>query len=188
MPLQTCAVGSCRRSATFPHEICYILKREGLETSGKMSSWGEFGPMRENNVYCPRVQARRGQALVEFSLVFPVFLVMLAVAFDGWNVLNSAVALTGAARAGAIVAREDVDAGKSLAVAGLDATAAVNAAEGVPSTWKDTACGTHCVTTSVVTGALSGSKIVEVVVTQGVIPGLPIFPALTVSAQAGVAE
>ncbi len=45
-----------------------------------------------------------GQALVEFALVLPLVILLMSVAFNGWNGIQLDVRLTSAARAGALQA------------------------------------------------------------------------------------
>jgi len=45
-----------------------------------------------------------GQALVEFALVLPLVILLVSVAFNGWNGIQLDLRLTGAARAGVLVA------------------------------------------------------------------------------------
>jgi Flp pilus assembly protein TadG len=49
-----------------------------------------------------------GQALVEFALVLPLLILIMAVAFNGWNGMQLSQRLTSAARAGAIQAANDL--------------------------------------------------------------------------------
>jgi Flp pilus assembly protein TadG len=49
-----------------------------------------------------------GQALVEFALVLPLIVLLMAVAFNGWNGIQLDLRLTSAARAGAIEAANDL--------------------------------------------------------------------------------
>jgi len=80
-----------------------------------------------------------GQALVEFALVLPVVILLVGVAFNGWNGMQRAIRLTSAVRAGAIQAAHDlaVNPGAGLTCttgsALSDATNAINLEEGVPS-------------------------------------------------------
>src|SRR5580693_2663826 len=71
-----------------------------------------------------------GQALVEFALVLPLVILIVAVAFNGWDGMQKTIRLTSAARAGAIVAASDLAAGDSQQTAWNDAVTAINAEEG----------------------------------------------------------
>jgi Flp pilus assembly protein TadG len=54
-----------------------------------------------------RRRDERGQALVEFALVLPLVILLVGVAFNGWNGIQLSLRLTSAARAGAIQAAND---------------------------------------------------------------------------------
>ena len=60
----------------------------------------------------PRRRSRQrdesGTALVELALVLPLVILLLGVAFNGWNGMQATIRLTSAARAGAIVAAADL--------------------------------------------------------------------------------
>ena len=49
-----------------------------------------------------------GQALVEFALVLPLVILLVSVAFNGWNGIQLDLRLTGAARAGVLVAANEL--------------------------------------------------------------------------------
>ncbi len=49
-----------------------------------------------------------GQALVEFALVLPLVILLVSVAFNGWNGIQLDLRLTSAARAGALVAASEL--------------------------------------------------------------------------------
>ena len=76
-----------------------------------------------------------GTALVELALVVPIVILLMGVAFNGWNAMQSSIRLTSAARAGAIVAANDLTNSSthpalSTSVALADATNAINSEEG----------------------------------------------------------
>jgi Flp pilus assembly protein TadG len=77
-----------------------------------------------------RCRDESGQALVEFALVLPLVILIVAVAFNGWDGMQKTIRLTSAARAGAIVAASDLAAGDSQQTAWNDAVTAINAEEG----------------------------------------------------------
>ena len=90
----------------------------------------------------------KGQALVEFALVLPLVILLVAVAFNGWNGIQLAVRLTSAARAGAVQAANDlgadVTAHPGTPPTALEfqnawdaATSAVNQEEGVTGVYQD---------------------------------------------------
>jgi Flp pilus assembly protein TadG len=90
-----------------------------------------------------------GTALVELALVIPLVMLLLGVAFNGWNSMQESIRLTSAARAGAIVAAHDLTAtasnptGTSQKVADDDATTAINAEEGATAVYQDTDSGAN---------------------------------------------
>ena len=88
-----------------------------------------------------------GQALVEFALVLPLIILIMGVAFNGWNGMQQAVRLTSAARAGAIIAANDLATDVApdptqpptqteIDSALTDATTAVNQEEGVSGVYQ----------------------------------------------------
>lgn len=81
-----------------------------------------------------------GQALVEFALVLPLLILLMSVAFNGWNGIQLDLGLTSAARAGAITAANDLSQGQG-ANALTDATSAINAEEGVTGVYQSTMAG-----------------------------------------------
>jgi Flp pilus assembly protein TadG len=120
---------------------------------------------------CLRRRDEEGQALVEFALVLPLIVLLMAVAFNGWNGIQLDLRLTSAARAGAIAAANDLAAGNGMALS--DAVGAINAEESttiyqtVPTkpdyvsmtTQTDTTGGTSPVSFSVVTITISNVQI-----------------------------
>jgi len=109
-----------------------------------------------------------GQSAVEFALVLPVIILLVAVAFDGWSMLQSSIRLTAAARAGAIAAANDLGPpnNKSTATALADATTAVNNEEGVTGVYQHTNAGaTNYVSLSTSADNLSGTGVTINVVT-----------------------
>jgi Flp pilus assembly protein TadG len=89
-----------------------------------------------------------GTALVEFALVVPLVMLLLGVAFNGWNAMQESIRLTSAARAGAIVAAGDLSTTSthvalSESQALTDATAAVNAEEGLTGVYQSDNSGAN---------------------------------------------
>lgn len=135
----------------------------------------------------------RGQSLVEFAVAFPLFLLLVAVCFTASSAMNSSIGLTGAARAGAIAAANDVTINANVALPSelADAVAAVNAEEGCTACYSgavtQAACpsGTGCVwiTKTVGTSSLKPIEVVHVV--HPVVPVLPVVSTITIQAQAG---
>ena len=75
---------------------------------------------------------------MELALVIPLVILLMGIAFNGWNAMQSSIRLTSAARAGAIVAANDVTSSSThpaltTSVALTDATNAVNDEEGTTS-------------------------------------------------------
>jgi Flp pilus assembly protein TadG len=86
-----------------------------------------------------------GQALVEFALVLPLVILIVAVAFNGWDGMQKTIRLTSAARAGALVAGSDLAAGDSQLTALTDAVTAINAEEGVTGIYQAAPTQSSCV-------------------------------------------
>jgi Flp pilus assembly protein TadG len=78
-----------------------------------------------------------GQALVEFALVLPLLVLVVGVAFNGWNAMQVSIRLTSAARAGAIAAANALSTQETTTQAQDAATAAINQEEGGGSTFQD---------------------------------------------------
>jgi Flp pilus assembly protein TadG len=81
-----------------------------------------------------RCHDETGTALVELALVIPLVILLLGIAFNGWNAMQESIRLTSAARAGAIVAANDLTTTSSHPAmtqkqAQDDATTAINAEE-----------------------------------------------------------
>ncbi|HEY2702668.1 MAG TPA: TadE/TadG family type IV pilus assembly protein [Candidatus Dormibacteraeota bacterium] len=132
-----------------------------------------------------------GQSLVEFAVSMPVLILLLALAYVGWQALHTVIALNGAARAGAVTAANDVRKGILLAQEKTDVTNAVNAEQGsiaFANVTYGTSCASACVA---LRHALPGSRTsvaMEVVTVQSkIISGVPLLSGFTVTAQAGVA-
>lgn len=89
-----------------------------------------------------------GTALVELALVIPLVVLLLGAAFNGWNGMQSSIRLTGVARAGAILAANDLTATSSHPAttqdqALTDATTAINAEEGATNVYQSTDSGAN---------------------------------------------
>jgi Flp pilus assembly protein TadG len=123
-------------------------------------------PGDTGRVACRRDEA--GQSAVEFALVLPVIILLVAVAFNGWSALQSSIRLATAARAGAIAAANDLGPpnNKSTATALADATTAINNEEGVAVVYQHTnAAANNYVSLSTSTDTLSGTGVTINVVT-----------------------
>jgi Flp pilus assembly protein TadG len=140
-----------------------------------------------------RRRGTRGQSLVEFSLAFPIFLLLCAVAFTGSQAMGSVIGLSGAARAGAIAAANDVSANSNVPVATelAHAVAAVNYEEGCNACYvgvtNQAACpaSSSCVWIVRTVGARSATPIEVVHVLHPVVPFIPLLSQISVQAQAG---
>jgi Flp pilus assembly protein TadG len=75
--------------------------------------------------------------LVEFALVLPLLVLLLGVAFNGWNAMQVSIRLTSAARAGAIAAANALSMQETTTQAQDAATAAINQEEGDVTTFQD---------------------------------------------------
>jgi Flp pilus assembly protein TadG len=144
-----------------------------------------------------RACACGGQALVELALALTVLLVLLGGTYTGWAAMHQSVQLTSAARAGAIVAANDLQGHPAMPSCQVltDATAAVNAEQGASSTYRPSGsgcsgtCGSDCVTLSTTTGPLSASAgitedLVTITVTGGIAAQIPVVPGIRVSGAA----
>ena len=128
--------------------------------------------------------------MVELALVLPVFLLLVAVAFTGWDAIHQTIGLTSAARAGVIEAASDLQNAKPTPQALSDATAAINAEEGAANTYKcqtnpafgsctTSACANNCVTLGTSTGSQTGAAgltvdLVTVAISRSLSSDLPI--------------
>ena len=147
---------------------------------------------------CARVPARMprrhdeaGQSAVEFALVLPVIILLVAIAFNGWSALQSSIRLTTAARAGAIAAANDLGPpnNMSTATALADATTAINNEEGVSGVYQHTnAAADNYVSLSTSTDTLAGTgvtiKVVTVTITHRVTAWVPVVSLPQLSARA----
>jgi Flp pilus assembly protein TadG len=84
-----------------------------------------------------------GQALVEFALVLPLVILIVAVAFNGWDGMQKTIRLTSAARAGAIqaaavLALDPMNPANETQNAKDAAVNAINAEEGATGVYQDT--------------------------------------------------
>ncbi|MGH7746747.1 MAG: TadE/TadG family type IV pilus assembly protein [Candidatus Dormibacteria bacterium] len=132
-----------------------------------------------------------GQSLVEFALSLPVLILLLAVAYVGWQAMHTVIALNGAARAGAVRAADDVRQKVATAQETTDVTAAVNAEEGsgaFTTVTYGTTCTSSCVALRHALAGTRSSVSMEVVTVQSkIISGVPLLSNFVVTAQAGVA-
>lgn len=134
------------------------------------------------------------------ALVLPVFLLLLAVGYTGWDAMHQTIGMTSAARAGAIVAANDMQNSVSQNQALSDATVAINAEEGSGTTYKcqtspavgscsASACSNDCVTLSTSTGTQSGSAgltidLVTITITRSMSADIPLVSGVRVAATA----
>ena len=72
----------------------------------------------------------RGAALVEFALVLPLLVLLVGIAFNGWDAMQVSIRLTSAARAGAIAAANALVDQDTTSQAQDLAVAAINQEEG----------------------------------------------------------
>jgi Flp pilus assembly protein TadG len=132
---------------------------------------------------------QRGQSMVEFALVFPLFMTILAVGIVASQFLSSVIGLNGAARAGAIAAANDIHAGTSYTQELTDATNAVSAEEGCTSCYTgvtdSTTCPANCVWITHDSGAQLGRSIETVHILHKVVPWVGLVKGISVQAQAG---
>jgi Flp pilus assembly protein TadG len=132
-----------------------------------------------------------GQSIVEFAISLPVLLLLLAVAYVGWQAVHTVIALNGAARAGAVTAANDVRKGIAQSQETTDVTNAVNAEQGsaaFTNVTYGTVCASSCVALRHGLAGTRTSVAMEVVTVQSkIVSGLPLLSGFTVTAQAGVA-
>ncbi|MHB1501620.1 MAG: TadE/TadG family type IV pilus assembly protein [Candidatus Dormibacteria bacterium] len=142
-------------------------------------------PGRRHRRWC-----QRGQSITEFALVFPVAVVILAVAATGGEMVMTDIGLTQAARAGAIAAAHDAAAGRSLLVQTTDAGTAANNEQGGPGSIQCSGGGpSGCVQVVDMTAPGPGLEnrvvsLVQVRLWETVIPFVPIFGNVTIQAEA----
>lgn len=128
---------------------------------------------------------------MEFAISMPVLILLLALAYVGWQAVHTVIALNGAARAGAVTAANDVRHGVSQTQESADVTSAVNAEQG-STAFANVTYGTTCTSACVaLRHALPGTRTsvaMEVVTVQSkIVSAVPLLPGFTVTAQAGVA-
>ncbi len=130
--------------------------------------------------------ATRGQALVEFALVLPVAVVILALVATGGQMLMAAIDLTQAARAGAQAVQGDLQQGDPPSQQLADARTAVKGELGVSSlTCGGKGASGQCVTVTTPGTSGPGQTLATVIVWRSVDSFLPVFGATwTISAQA----
>ncbi len=128
----------------------------------------------------------RGQAMVEFALVLPIAVVILALVATGGQMLMAAIDLTQAARAGAQAVQGDLQQGDPTGQQVVDARHAAEGELGVGSL----SCGGRgasgqCVTVTTPGSSGPGQTLATVTVWRSVDSFLPVFGASwTISAQA----
>ena len=144
----------------------------------------------------PRAFRRRdetGTALVELALVLPLVILLLGVAFNGWNGMQQTVRLTSAARAGAIVAASDLTSSPSHPATStnqalVDATTAVNQEEGATNLYQSVdAAANNYVSMSETTDTISSGmtiKVVTITISQSSVSLVPFVGSLPVTTHA----
>jgi Flp pilus assembly protein TadG len=150
-------------------------------------------PDRQSRVGGSRDES--GTALVELALVIPMVILLLGIAFNGWNAMQQSIRLTSAARAGAIVAASDLSStpgqAASCSISGQpadDATAAINAEENT-NVYQDADSGANdyvslCTAQDILATGVNGVTINTVTVTiseksVSFVPFVGSFPVTT---------
>jgi Flp pilus assembly protein TadG len=130
--------------------------------------------------------ASRGQALVEMSLVIPMVFILLGVVYTASDAMHSAIGLTSAARAGAIMAASDLSTDSSNTTKAVDdATAAINAEENVSFYQKaGPGCTNNCVTLTKTVGSASSITLAQITITHSVATGIPVVSGINISVKA----
>jgi len=144
----------------------------------------------------------RGQSLVEFALIAPIIMVILAIVFTGSQYMNALVGLDSAARAGALTVAADTSANvTNINILTDDAVLAVNREQGVrqcpgrgappcfvASTTGPAGCpaNSNCVWVDNLINPNPGHRSIEIVHVAYTIRSYLVFiPTTAVSAQAG---
>jgi hypothetical protein len=135
--------------------------------------------------------------MVEFALVFPVFMVMMAASFAGWSAIHDDIGATGAARAAALVASIDVSkcqqASPPCSFAGITATEQADILAAVKAEQNNNAfvwiawgapCPSACVTARQISAPTSGIQLEDVRVYVRAATEIPAFPGLLVMSEA----
>lgn len=125
--------------------------------------------------------------MVEFVVILPLALLLFGVAFTGWQGMQTSIRLTTAARAGAILAAQDLQTGSGNAW--NDATLAVNQEEGVTNVYQNSSPGAdNYVNMSVTPETLSAAgltiNVVKISITHAVVPVVPAVWKLSVTSSA----
>ncbi len=128
----------------------------------------------------------RGQAMVEFALVLPIAVVILALVATGGQMLMAAIDLTQAARAGAQAVQGDLQQGDPASQQLADARSAVEGELGVTSlNCGGKGASGQCVTVTTPATSGPGQTLATVTVWRSVDSFLPVFGSTwTISAQA----
>jgi Flp pilus assembly protein TadG len=136
-----------------------------------------------------------GQALVEFALVLPLVVLLVGIAFNGWNGMQLSLRLASAARAGALTAASDLPADPNVAPTGgqmqtalTDATTAINQEEGVTNVYQSTnPAASNYVTISQSADTITGGPTINIVtisISQAPVTLVPFVGKISVSAHA----
>ena len=131
--------------------------------------------------------------MVEFALVFPVFMVMMGACFTGWAALHDAIGATGAARSGALAASVYVEACEASgpcipAVERAQIVQAVRNEENNPAigwiAWGAPCPSGACVQFRQLTDPTTGTQVEQVQVFLRAATEIPAFPGVLVTAEA----
>jgi Flp pilus assembly protein TadG len=147
-------------------------------------------PRRDRGTHYGRRRDESGTALVELALVVPLVILLLGVAFNGWNAMQTSIRLTSAARAGAIQAANDLGTDPSqISTALSDATTVINDEEGVTGVYQSSNSGANNYVSmktapEVVSGGSNGVTINVVTITitessASFVPFVGSFPVTT---------
>jgi hypothetical protein len=121
--------------------------------------------------------------------VFPIAVLILAVASTGGQMLIAAIDLTQAARAATVTVVYDVSQQDTTVKEEQDGIDKANAELGKTITCSGGGAPSNCIAVSSnTTGPDSGTPLVQVTLWQSITPFIPLIPSITISSQATSAQ
>jgi len=134
-----------------------------------------------------RRRAERGQSIVEFSLVLPVALLILALVVDVGQYIVGSINLNQVARASATAASFSADHGGTLLEVESQAVNAATTDEPSVTYAYCTPLVPPCVNVTQTTTGAAAVPVEEVTVYRAIAPLVPLLPSLTLQASAAAA-